>query len=252
MRHSTQRSLHRKALTRSAPLALVAVAVTAAVAQAAITIGPTTSFRARFTTPHPGAASGLVLKTTGRPPASGTSEAPAVQQTVILPAGTTLKLVHLPQCQATDTAIATQGAETACPHASRVGSGGADGVFDGAHVHFDIAIYAVRRHLVFAAERGGQPLKMSFAGFASGRRLILTVPTLGGRIAPTEFDARITARPGHRSWLQTPARCPRSGHWTATGRFQGVSDLTPNATPVTPAQTATDDMPCTATRHPHP
>jgi hypothetical protein len=225
-------------------LALGLVAVAAAAALAATGLGRATKLRARFSTAHTNSASGLVLRTRGRPPPAGVTEAPAVRQTVILPRGTRLRLAALPQCLASDALIEAQGAEVACPARSRVGGGGADGVLSGAPVHFDIGIYAVRGHLVFAAERGGLPLKQSFVGIAEGARLVLTVPTLGGTIAPTGFDASIPARPGGKVWLLTPAQCPPSGHWKALGRFQGVSSADPGAPAVTPSQTLVDRMPC--------
>jgi hypothetical protein len=99
-------------------------------------------------------------------------------------------------------------------------------------VRFDIGIYAVRGHLVFAAEQGAKPLKQSFAGIAKGRRLILTVPTFGGRIYPTEFGATIPASPAGQAWLLTPARCPASGHWTVTGKFRRPDAATSKDQPV--------------------
>jgi hypothetical protein len=223
---------------------LIAVAASVAVAQAATGLGTATSFQARFTTAKPGTSSGLKLKTTGKAPAAGVSLPPAVRQTVDLPAGTTLSLARLPQCKAGDAEIDARGAEAACPAKSRVGTGGADGLLDGSPTHFDVGIYAVRGHLVFAAERNGQSLKQSFQGIAHGRRLILTVPTLGGRIAPTEFDAQIgAAKRGAKPWLVTPATCPRSGKWTAKGHFQGVT-ATSGGSAVTPAQTRLDRSAC--------
>jgi hypothetical protein len=232
------------ALPRASVLVLVLAAVVPPAALAAVGLGRVTTLRARFSTQHPASASGLFLRTTGRPPDAGTTEAPAVRQTLTLPHGTRLRLESLPQCSASQALIASEGAEGACPVRSRVGSGGADGVLNGAPVHFDIGIYAVRGRLVFAAERGGMPLKQSFDGVARGTRLVLTVPTLGGQIAPTGFDARIPAQPGRTAWLLTPARCPRSGHWTVVGRFQGVSSADASARPVTQPQTRVDRMPC--------
>jgi hypothetical protein len=231
--------------TLIALLTLIAAATAVAVAQAATGIGPATSFKARFTTTHTASSTGLVLRTTGSAPAQGVSEAPAVQQTVTLPAGTTLKLSRLPQCKASDADIGAKGAEGACPAATRVGSGGADGLLDGTPTHFDVGIYSVRGHLVFAAERNGQPLKQAFNGIARGRKLILTVPTLDGHIAPTEFDAKIAAGHGKHAWLVTPGRCPRGGHWSSASRFQGVASPT-DSTPVTAAQTLSDRSACRA------
>jgi hypothetical protein len=241
---SRRPGLRPAVLTRAVMLALVGLAVVTGAAVAATGLGRATKLRARFSTERTASATGLVLSTTGRPPPAGTTEAPAVRQTVDLPAGTRLRLAALPQCRASDALIAAEGAEVACPARSRVGSGGADGVLNSAPVHFDIGIYAVRGRLVFAAEQGGKPLKQSFLGVARGASLVLTVPTLGGRIAPTGFHARISARPGGRAWLRTPAQCPRSGHWIAVGHFQGVSSADPHAHVVTPAQTLVDRMPC--------
>ena len=238
-RHSRPRML-----ARAGALAPAVVLAGAAIAHAATGLGPVTMFRAAFTTERTGAPSGLVLKTAGRPPRAGVTEAAAVRQTVTLPAGTVLRLRRLPQCLASDARIAAEGAEAACPHRSRVGSGGAAGVLNGSPVHFDLGIYAARGRLVFAAEQDGKALKQFFTGIARGRRLILTVPTLGGRIAPTGFDARIPTRPGGRSWLRTPARCPAKGDWTIAGRFQGRSSATAPSVPVTPPQTAVDRARC--------
>jgi hypothetical protein len=241
----------RRSLTRAGTAIAIAVsgatALTgAALAQSSPGLGRATEFQARFTTDRAGAASGLRLQTRGMLPAARVTEAPAVRQTVVLPAGTTLRLRRLPQCEAGDAAIALSGAEAVCPARTRVGTGGADGVFHGAPVHFDLGIYAVRGHLVFAAEQGGKPLKQSFLGLASGRRLVLTVPTLDGQIAPTGFEARVAARRGAGAWLRTPVRCPASHRWHATGHFQGVSSATPPTHPVTPRQTLTDRQRCRA------
>jgi hypothetical protein len=71
-----------------------------------------------------------------------------------------------------------------------VSSGGADGVLDGSPTHFDVGIYAVRGHLVFAAEQNGQPLKQSFNGVVRRGRLVLIVPTLAGASLPPSSTRR--------------------------------------------------------------
>ncbi|MBV9196598.1 MAG: hypothetical protein JO168_20870 [Solirubrobacterales bacterium] len=225
------------------PLATLS-GVLATGALAATGIGQATKFRARFSTSRAGAASGLRLQTAGRLPQTGITEPPAVRETLVLPAGTRIRLAALPQCRASDAMLAAAGAEAACPKRSRVGDGSADGVLGGMAVHFGIGIYAVRGSLVFAAERDRQPLKQYFVGVSEGTRLVLTVPTLGGRIAPTAFAVRIAARAAAGGWLRTPVTCPPSGHWTATGYFQGVSSAAANAHPVTPAQKLVDRIPC--------
>jgi hypothetical protein len=229
---------------RTLILSLVVALGASAVAAAATGTGKVTAYKARFTTKHAGTAAGLHLLTKGKPPAKGTTIPPAIRQTTILAAGTRIDLSALPQCTATDDQIDAQGAEGACPSSSRVGTGSADGLLNGQPVHFDIGIYAVRGHLVFAAERGGMPLKQSFKGFASGKRTLkLTVPTLNGSIAPTRFEANIPAHPGGAKWLVTPPKCPKSGHWTARGIFQGRT-AAEGGKPVGKAHEATDTQRC--------
>lgn len=232
---------------RASAVAATAVLVVSGVAGAAsIGLGQLTSFTATFSTRHVASASGLVLRTAGSPPAAGVVNPPAVRQTVVFPAGTRLRLGALPQCHASAAAIAAQGAEGTCPPSSRVGSGGADGILNGKRTHFGIGIYAVSGHLVFAAEENGMPLKQSFPGIGQGRRLVLTVPTLNGMIAPTGFTARIPAGDGATSWLRTPASCPRAGQWTVTGHFQGFSSASRPSHAVTAAQTLTQKLACHA------
>jgi hypothetical protein len=235
----------RRAGRHAPALAVIALlGVTGIAAAASIGLARPTSFKATFSTRQVASASGLVLRTTGKAPAAGITTPPAVRQTVVFPAGTRLELGALPQCHASDAAIAAQGAEGACPAGSRVGTGGADGILNGKPTHFDIGIYAVRKHLVFAAEQNGMSLKQSFRGIARGRRLELDVPTLNGMIAPTGFIARIAAGRGATPWLRTPSTCPKSSHWTITAHFQGFSAAAPPTHAVTPAQTITAKLPC--------
>jgi hypothetical protein len=225
-------------------LTLLLVAGAAGVAAAATGTGKVTAYKARFSTKHTSTASGLHLLTKGKPPPAGTKIPPAIRQTAVLAAGTRIDLSALPQCDASDDQIDAQGAEGACPSSSRVGSGSADGLLNGQPVHFDIGIYAVRGHLVFAAERGGMPLKQSFKGFASGTRTLkLTVPTLNGSIAPTRFEANIPAHPGGAAWLVTPPKCPKSRHWSSRGIFQGRS-AAEGGKPVGKAHVRADEQRC--------
>ena len=232
--------------TRLLFLTLLIAIGAAAVAAAATGTGKVTAYKARFSTKHVAAAAGLHLLTKGKPPEQGTKIPPAIRQTTVLAQGSSIDLSALPQCYASDDQIDAQGAEGACPSSSRVGTGSADGLLNGQPVHFDIGIYAVREHLVFAAERDGMPLKQSFKGFASGKRTLkLTVPTLNGSIAPTRFEANIPAHPGKTTWLTTPAKCPKSGRWTARGIFQGRT-AAEGGKPVGKAHEATDTQRCHA------
>jgi len=210
-------------------LAVAALAAAPAAAHADPGAGQATGFSAGFSTLRPGAPTALTLRTAGRPPEPPTTLAPAIRQTVTLPRGTTLRLGALPQCAADDATLAAQGAQVACPPATRVGSGRADGVLDGAPAGFELAVYAISGQLFFAGERDGVPLKQGFWGTASGRTLTLVVSTFGGRIAPTHFEAKLDRRPGGATWLRTPRRCPAPGRWRFDGRFTGLAAVTGGA-----------------------
>jgi hypothetical protein len=231
-------------MTRRLALALAATCVAVAAPAAALAqqpgAGEATSFAATFTTKRPDTAAGVLLRTRGKPPVPPATVAPVVRQTVTFPAGTRLRLGALPQCSATDEALAAEGAEAVCPAETRVGSGRAEGVLNGTTVTFDLAVYAVRGRLFFAGQRDGVPLKQGFFGVATGRRLALTVPTSNGAIAPTLFEARIP-RSG-ATWLRTPKRCPRGGRWVAEATFQGMTAV--DGAPVGPSHTLRATSPC--------
>jgi hypothetical protein len=209
-------------MIRATLLTAAVLAVVPAAASADTGLGQATSFKAAFTTHHAGRAAGLILRTTGKPPVPPTMEPPAVRQTITFPAGTKLRLRALPRCQATDAELAAQGAAAVCPARTRVGSGRAEGVLGGKPVGFDLAVYAVRGKLVFAAG------KQSFDGVAHGRRLALTVPTLNGAIAPTLFRAKLD-----RHVVRTPRTCRRGG-WKFGATFQGLTAV--GGSPVGPDQ----------------
>lgn len=212
-------------MTKLASLsALLVVLLAASAALAATDIGRPTSFQAGFTSTHRGALTGLDIVVTGAPPPAGTQEAPAVRQTVLFPRGTRFDTRAARRCTATDAELAAQGAEAVCPPASRVGTGIAEGVLNGAPVHFDLVAYNFARRIFFAGERNGQPLKQGFDGRISGRRLTLVVGTAGGAIAPTRFEAHIPARHrGARRYLRTPRTCPGTGRWRIVSTFTGLT-----------------------------
>jgi hypothetical protein len=236
--------MHRRPPLAGAVLAAVLLAASLPAAASADTgLGPATGFEARFTTAAPGAATGLALRVTGRPPAAGTTQAPAVRQVVALPAGTRLRLGALPQCDASDEQLAALGAQAACPASSRVGTGRAEGLLRGAPVMFDLGVYAVRGRLLFAAERDGVGLRQAFAATARGRRLTFVVPTAGGAISPTLFRTRIVPSGDGAGWLRTPRRCPGSHHWRFTATFTGLT-APEGGTPVGAVQRLRDRQRC--------
>ena len=233
--------LRRLAPALAAAAALPAALTVPASAGADPGVGEPTSFTSAFTTQQPGTPTGLRLRTAGTPPVPPATVAPAIRQTVALPRGTRLDLDALPSCDVDAATLAAQGAEAACPARTRVGTGRAEGIAGGATVAFDLGVYAIDGRLFFAGSRGGGSLKTGFYGDAHGRRLVLTVPTAGGAIAPTQFEAKLAATRGP-AWLRTPAQCPRGGRWTAKGTFQGLTAV--DGAPVGSPRTLTDAPRC--------
>jgi hypothetical protein len=229
-----------------APAAMVLAAAATAAGQSNVGIGPATSFHAAFGPARPHASAGYSVRVTGAPPPPGVTEAPALRQQIVFPAGTRFDTAAIARCHATASQLADQAAESLCSSASRIGTGAAEGLLNGQTVHFDLVVFNRPRGLIFAGERDGKPLKQSFLGAYSGRRLTLEVPTANGAIAPTLFSARIRAhaRRGHR-YLTTPATCPRSHRWTVLTTFQGI-DAIPDGSPVGDAQRRRTTITCRA------
>src|SRR5262245_45721027 len=90
----------RRSLRVALMLALVAGALAPATALADPGVGEATAFSAAFSTARTDTASGLSMRTTGRPPVAPVTLAPVIRQRVTLPAGTRLRLRALPQCRA--------------------------------------------------------------------------------------------------------------------------------------------------------
>jgi hypothetical protein len=212
-------------MIKLASLAALFVALMAtAVAVAATDIGRPSSFQGGFTATRPGASSGFDIVVTGAPPPAGTQEPAAVRQVVLFPRGTRFDTGAVPACHATVADLQAQGAEAVCPASSRIGTGVAEGVLNGQPVHFDLVAFNFPRRIDFAAESNGMPLKQGFFGRISGRRLVLDVPTNNGAIAPTRFEAHISAhqRAGHR-YVRTPRTCPRGRRWRFVTTFTGLT-----------------------------
>lgn len=230
-----------------APCAVLAAALSSlalAGPAAAQAPGSVTSFEAGFTTARPDTSSGYTLRVTAMPPASGAVLPPFLRQTVRFPAGTRFDTRGGRRCTAPDTEVAERGARLVCPAASRIGTGTAEGILAGQPVRFDLVAYNFPGRVHFAAERDGQPLGQGFFGAYAGRTLTLEVPTAGGAIAPTLFEAEIGASErGSRRYLTTPRRCPAARRWRVVSTFVGLSAL-PGGTAVGTAQRATAAVPC--------
>lgn len=228
-------------LVRLVCTCLILAALCTGVAMAATGAGKVTAFKATYSSRRPASASGYTLLTKGTPPPPGTQEPNAARVIVDFAPGTRFDTRAVPECHATSAQLVASGAEGACAHRTRIGSGAADGVVAGTPTHFDVVAYNFPHRVWFAGEQGGKPLKRGFFGVYAGRRLTIDVPTLGGAIAPTRFFASIKARA--RGYMTTPRACPRSLRWRIVARFTGTTSAS-GGQPVGPVQRRTTTTPC--------
>ena len=202
-----------KTLFPAVAVALAAAAVPAA-AQEPVGLGTATSATAKLAASKPGALSDLAIRVTGTAPPAGVKLAPALRQTVTLPAGAKLRLP---------------------PKGEQVGTGLAVGDLNGNEVRFPLVVTAEPKALVFTA--GDQ----SFRAVVSGaRRLVFTVPTAGGALVPKLFTASLN------DIAYTPRSCPKSRKWTSTIAFQALS--APDGSPFGPVQSLRSSSACRAAR----
>jgi hypothetical protein len=225
------------------PMALVLVPATAAAA--GVSIGRLRHVTVHFGATKPDTATPLRIDVRGKVPPAGSMLPPAIRQTLTLPLGTRLDVSAAKAlCKASAAQLKAEGAEGACPAGSRIGSGLARGMLQGAKVHFNLAVYAFPGKLDFAAELMGKPLKAGFFGVISGRRITFDVSTAGGTIAPTEFLAVLPQVSHHgRTLVRTPSLCPQGGKWTSLVKVQALTAVT-GGQPTGPAQMVKAATPC--------
>ncbi len=174
----------------------------------------------RFTVNHPNVRTGWTFDGALRPVPHGHQVPPQRGVDFVFPQGTKFDLAAVRACRASDQQIAHVG-PSACPSASRVGSGsaslalGTTGTLDTRLAVFD---GGRRLILVFMTTTGSVVRVLS--GTVSRTRITATIPRLavsGGEVAVFRFALSIRAAgTSKRPLIRTPRSCPHGGHWTFT------------------------------------
>ena len=194
----------------------------------------------RFTTPKPGAPSGLRFATSYRDPADPSAKPPSVRHVqLVLADGARFDPTAPPACPASDAELMLRGA-AACPSDTHVGPG---------YVLIDSGLLVPQRfyetdvdlidgpgdeQIVLNTERTTGS-RVVLRGHLTARTYDIEFPPLpgappdGGSVAGGFVEFRSVVRDG-RSYITTPPRCPRSGVWTNTARFTYRDGMTQTVT----------------------
>src|SRR4051794_38188001 len=145
------------------------------------------------------------------------------------PAGTRIDTAAFTRCKASDAAIKTKGL-SACPRASRLGTGKSVATTGPAQIHPDVVLINAKREIIIV-------VLVNKAVFAVYRDDVTrSTVTVNFALPPviSLLDLRIHipahTRAGHR-YFTSPSRCPPGGTWpmTATSAYADGSAQTATA-----------------------
>jgi hypothetical protein len=203
---------------------LAAVAVLPATAHA----GPRADYQQTFTTPVPGASTGMDAQILYKHPDDPNRKPIPVRQEVFtFPAGTKFDNDVVPDCEATELELQLQG-EAACPPESRVGGGEGtlmSGFESGGETAMEVDIFDAGTGVLILGGSKDPEIRSATRAEREGRVTTVNVPQSPG--GPPEGESAI--RRVHnvidafsdrdRAYMRTPSVCPPSGVWTFHARF---------------------------------
>ncbi len=211
-------------------IAATAAAVAAAALPAAAHAGPRFDYRQEFTTPVPGASTGIDTQILYKHPDDPNAKPiPLRQEIFTFPVGTRFDESAAPDCTVSDLELRLQG-ESACPAETWIGGGhgntsmtGFPGAGETALITNAFDYGGGRFRVLGGAEQF--PLRFVAHGRRVGRTNTVEIPqTPGGppdgesalRRVHNVFPARSLGRRAH---IRTPSKCPSSGVWTFKARM---------------------------------
>jgi hypothetical protein len=217
-----RRTLAAYACGVSTRVAVFVVSVVAAlsVPASADTLAPLyAKLKLRFTVNRPGARTGWTADGALKSVPLGRQVPPQRGVDFVFPAGTRIDAGAVPACRASDQQIARTG-PSACPPASRVGSGSAGlalgtiGTLDTRLSVFD----GGRRLIIVFTSTAGSVVRV-LSGTIEGTHVKSTIPAIvlsgGGEVAVFRLALQLRAAgTSQRPLIRTPRTCPRSGRWT--------------------------------------
>lgn len=203
------------------------LAVVAAVpAVAGVARGPREVLRTDYTTDRPNAATGSIYDVVYRNPANRHANPPAVRRVQIhSPAGARIRTSVPVRCKASDAELQLRG-EAACPRDSTIGAGTVTlSVLGGPPSTSQITVFNTAGGLVQLVKFGSfgaAAVRTRFHGADADTRIPTCItggqppkgcPSDQAVVLASRVVIRRTVRRG-RSYMTTPARCPRKGWLT--------------------------------------
>lgn len=177
------------------------------------------SFDLTYLSQVPGAPSGQVPLMTWTDPGAPNAVPKIIKRIKLtFHKGTTFDTRALGRCHASDARILSTGG-SACPKASRLGSGHTTGVFsNGSEFVTDVKLFNARGEIIVVVTLNGTPVT-EFRDEVSGRTITIE-PVLPAGVALKRLKLRIGrhSKDG-RTYMRNPSSCPRSGKWTTVAKF---------------------------------
>jgi hypothetical protein len=181
-----------------------------------------------FTTTQPGAPTGSAFRGTYHAANDPSADPPYMRRMDFHPPAGMRYDTGVPErCTASDIQLQLQG-PSACPEGSRLGGGTARGKFMGSETMLEVDVFnntgeqvmVIRSPMIVTVSRGRIAPDGSSIEFASPTcyPALVTCPTDNALQMGSAISNQPYTRDG-RSYLSTPAKCPKAGHWQSTVGF---------------------------------
>jgi len=177
------------------------------------------SFDLTYLSRVPGAPSGQVPAMTWTDPGAPNAVPKIIKRIKLtFHKGTSFDTRALGRCRASDARILSTGG-SACPKASRLGSGHTTGVFsNGSEFVTDVTLFNARGEIIVVVLLNGTPVT-EFRDEVNGRTITIE-PVLPAGVALKRLKLRIGRHSKNgRTYMRNPPSCPRSGKWTTVAKF---------------------------------
>jgi hypothetical protein len=216
----------KRALARGAVLLVLASAVALVPTGSGLASSQfAATFQLNYLRHHPGASTGLNTIITWSDPGEPGGAPKPIQEIVLkLQRGTRIDTSALPACEASDEEIKNEGA-SACPAASRLGSGHTDARFEsGAGFHTDVTLFNARGQIIVLVTLHGTTTTVTeFRDQVKGRTITVK-PALPPGVSLTRLSLRVNPHSSgtgeqRRVYMTAPPACPVDREWSVLGRF---------------------------------
>jgi hypothetical protein len=230
--------------------AIVAVLAAAAALPAAAHAGARADYQQTFTTPVPGASTGMDAQILYKHPDDPNAKPIPVRQEVFtFPKGTEFDNDVVPDCEATELELQIQG-EAACPPESRVGEGeGTLMTGFGGENAMEVDIFDAGDGVLILGGSKDPEIRSATHARRDGRVTTVDVPRSPGGPPDGESAIRrvhnvISAfSAGDRAYMRTPPVCPRSGVWTFHAKLTFADGAVEENTHEMPCERSDDAKP---------